>query len=362
MMKEIHIKRALSKKEELVYFLEFLSHLYKLIKKYIFFILFISVLGGTLSFLIASFTKVKYQSELRFIVKSEGSGAGMNGLLGGIGGLSSMLSGNAMGSPLERTVEVVGSDIIILKSLLTVVRFERKDDKLINHFIRIADKDIFNSNDTITRGVYFSMSDTIIENLDHRKRKVLKYIESKIIPKSGVGLLTKSFDKKSGIVNLSVTHTNEEFAILLAKTVFYCLREFYVQQMVSSAANNVSILEKKVDSIRVALSQVQSSYARTLDQSTGLLFQEDKVALKKLSLREQLLIAMYGEAQKNLETFKFMNDSAIPSLTVIDMPFSPLKKIEKNKFLYMVGGLFLGGFLASLFIFIRLWFNNLKFS
>jgi uncharacterized protein involved in exopolysaccharide biosynthesis len=57
-----------------------------------------------------------------------------------------------------------------------------------------------------------------------------------------------------------------------------------------------------------------------------------------------------------------MNDSAIPTLTVIDMPYSPLKKIEKSKILYSVTGLFLGLFLTSLFILIRHWYKNLMTS
>jgi uncharacterized protein involved in exopolysaccharide biosynthesis len=177
-----------------------------------------------------------------------------------------------------------------------------------------------------------------------------------LIPKTGDGIITKSFEKKSGVVTLVATHENEDFAIVLTKEIYYKLRDFYIEQTITSAANNVVVLQKKVDSIKLELSQVQTSFARASDRSFGLLFQEDKVDLRKLAIREQMLLAMYAEAQKNLETFKFMNDSAVPSLTVIDMPYSPLKEIEYNKVLFTLGGFFIGAFFALLFFLFRNWY------
>jgi hypothetical protein len=189
------------------------------------------------------------------------------------------------------------------------------------------------------------------------KRKAIKKLEELLIPKSGKGIVARSFDKKSGVVTLSATHANQDFAITISKAIFYELRKFYVDQMTTSASNNVSILQLKVDSIKSELAKVQANYARTTDQSFGLLLQQDKVDLKKLALKEQILIAMYAEAQKNLETFRFMNESAIPTLTVIDMPYSPLKKVD-NAFLFCLLGVFIGAIFSSAFLVIRYFFNS----
>jgi hypothetical protein len=279
-----------------------------------------------------------------------------------LGGLGSVLGGNTMGSPLERTIEIASSDRIVGSTLLSEVQIEGKNEILANSLIRLNKLHKNWKKDSLLNGITFNKQDTSIESMDFPKRKAIKMLEALLIPKTGKGIITKSFDKKSGVVTLSATHTNEDFAIVLAKEIYNKLRDFYVEQMITSAANNVLVLQKKVDSIKFELSRVQSSFARTTDQSFGLLFQEDKVELRKLAVREQMLLAMYAEAQKNLETFKFMNDSAIPTLTVIDMPYSPLKKIQPSMILFTLGGVFLGSFFTFLFIAIRRWYKNLMAS
>ena len=330
-----------------------------LFRKNIFPIAIIGLVGGGMGYYLANIKKVNYKAELRFVVKSEGSSSGLSGMLGGLG---SVLGGSTMGSPLERTIEIASSDRIIGSALLSEVQIEGKNEILSNVLIRINKLQKVWEKDTLLRGLVFNNRDTSIEYMNFPKRKAIKQLEALLIPKSGDGIITKSYDKKSGVVTLVATHENEDFAIVLAKEVFNKLRDFYVEQMITSAANNVQILQKKVDSIKFELARVQSSYARNTDQSFGLLFQEDKVELKKLAVREQMLMAMYGEAQKNLETFKFMNDSAIPTLTVIDMPYSPLKKVQPRKNLFAVAGFFLGSFLTFLFIVIRRWYKNLMAS
>jgi hypothetical protein len=276
------------------------------------------------------------------------------------GNLGSFLGGNSMGSSLERTIAIASSDRIIGSALLSEVLINGEKDVLANILIKNHnDVDAWFS-DSIHSRLRFSKTDTTLEELSFLKRKAIKTLESSLIPKFGDGVISRSLDKKSGVVTLSATHQNEEIAIALTTEVFNKLRDFYIEQMTASAVNNVYILQKKADSIKFELAKVQSSYARSTDQSFGLLFQEDKVNLKKLALSEQMLLSMYAEAQKNLETFKFMNESAMPSLIVIDTPYSPLKKIQKNKIFYTIGGFLLGGLIAFIFVFVRLWYKNLR--
>jgi uncharacterized protein involved in exopolysaccharide biosynthesis len=316
----------------------------------------LGVLGSIIGFSVAYFTATKYKSELRFVVKNEGSVTGMTGMLGGLG---AVLGGSTMGSPLERTIEIASSDRIVGSVLLTEVNLSGKNEILANSLIRINGLRKVWRSDSLLSNVEFNSLDTSIESMNFSKRKALKKLEDLLIPKSGKGIISRSFDKKSGVVTLTAIHQNEDFAIVLTKEIYYKLRDFYVEQMITSAANNVVVLQRKVDSIKSELSRVQSTYARATDKSFGLLFQEDKVELRKLAVREQMLLAMYAEVQKNLETFKFMNDSAIPSLTVIDMPYSPLKKIYYSKILFTLVGFFLTVLISFLYFLFKRWYKNL---
>ncbi len=314
-----------------------------------------SLLGLLFGYFLAYYQGERYKSELRFLVKSDGSVSGLSGMLGGLG---SVLGGGALGSPLERTIEIASSDRIVGSALLSHVQYQGRSEMLANLLIRTSSLQNEWMNDSVLKLVKFSKTDTSIEKMAYPKRKALKVLEGMLLPKSGNGIIALSFDKKSGIVTLSAIHKNEEFAIVLVKAIFNKLKDFYVEQMIASAEMNVGLLQKKVDSIKYELTKIQNVYARTTDQSIGLLFQEDKVELKRLAFKEQMLSAMYAEAQKNLETFKFMNDSAIPSLTVIDMPYSPLENIQGNKILYAAVGTLIGFFSVLIFFTFRFYYRE----
>jgi hypothetical protein len=335
-----------------------IQSLYSLLLNKIIIIAVVGLIGSCIGFYFAFSKRLFYKAELRFVVKSEGTNSGLSGMLGGLGAAL----GGTQTSPLERTVEIAASDRIVGAALLTPVEIKGQGDILANYLIKFNGLNKAWKKDTTLNGVSFSATDSSIDKMSYARRKAIKLLEAILIPKVGTGIISKSYDKKSGIVKLSAVHHNEEFSIVLVKEIFNKLRDFYVEQTITSAANNVVILQKKVDSIKTELSKIQSLYARTTDQSFGLIFQEDKVDLRKLAVREQMLTVMYAEAQKNLETFKFMNDSAIPTLTVIDMPYSPLGVIRRSKILFTLGGFFLGAFLCFGFIVTRRWYRKVMAS
>jgi uncharacterized protein involved in exopolysaccharide biosynthesis len=96
----------------------------------------------------------------------------------------------------------------------------------------------------------------------------------------------------------------------------------------------------------------------------GIFLNEDKVDLKSLAVKEQILLTMYGEAQKNLETFLFMGQSAKSStaLNLLDVSYSPLTPTNKSKLLFTLAGFFLASFFTFGFILIRRWYKNLMTS
>ena len=145
-----------------------------------------------------------------------------------------------------------------------------------------------------------------------------------------------------------------EFAIKLSIERFHELSNFFIEQMTFTSTNNAIVVKQKLDSIKYELDQVRYRYASLSDQSLGLLLQVDKVNLKSLAIKEQMLNVMYAEAQKNYESFQFMNQAAAPSLTLIEEPFSPLNPEKKSKLKFTIFFSLLLCFF--LFLFFRLMF------
>ncbi|NDD59356.1 MAG: hypothetical protein EBZ47_08985 [Chlamydiae bacterium] len=328
-----------------------------LLWKNIIWVALFGLLGGAVGFYFAFSHKPVYKAESNFIVKE----GGPSGIASSLGSLGSLLGGSG-GSSLDRTIAVIGSEKVIGKALLSKVEIGGNKDLVLNHYLKLEKLVEKWKKDTILSKAKFATTDTIPANFSFPQRKAFKTVVAALIGEKGI--VGKSFDKKSGIVTLTVTHSNEDFAIAVNELIFSELRIFFRDQASETANMNVEILTKKVDSIQGELNSVRRQLARKTDQSLGLLLNEDKVDLKSLAVKEQILLTMYGEAQKNLETFLFMGQSASNStaLNLLNAPYSPLTPTSKSKILYSIAGFILASIFAFGFILVRRWYKNLMAS
>lgn len=319
----------------------------KILIRNIYKIFLISLLFGILGFVYAFIDKPKYVASTRFMLKNEGVGS----LFGGqMTGLTSLLGGGQMGTPLERTAEVIKSDRIVGRVLLRSVKIRDTTDLVINHFIRLTKLKQKLQNEYLAEKDDFNIDKLSIDSLSIPQRKIFKRIREIMAPEIGAGVINKTFDKKSGVLSITCTHIDEDFAIELSNVIYQELNNFFIEQMTYTSSKNADVVKNKVDSIESELNRTRRSLATMTDQSLGLLLQQDKVELKKLSIKEQMLNVMYAEALKNYESFQFMNQAAMPSLTLIDYPYSPIKPKQRNKLLYATA-LFIVGFIFSFMVF-----------
>jgi uncharacterized protein involved in exopolysaccharide biosynthesis len=302
--------------------------------KNIFKILFAGIIGGAIGFAYAYLDTPKYNAQLKFVMRSDPG----SGLSSGLAGLSSILGTGTgpggSGSGLERVIELIGSDRIIGNAILTEAEVNGKQDLLVNHYISLQgykkqwEKDSVLKKVNYPNGIQFS-------DLEFPQRKAIKMIIASLIGKDNISkLIGKSFDKKSGVVTLAVTYKNEDFSIALTNAIYKEVIEFYSEQSLAATSNNVQVLSRKADSIRRELDATRRAFAKNSDQALGLLLQEDKVENKSLSFKENMLSLMYAEVQKNLETLKYIEASSMPSFSIIDLPYSPIKPLKKSKLLF----------------------------
>lgn len=317
---------------------------FDLIKKQWGSIILIGLIGAAIGFIKVHRDIPVYTAITRFMLKNEGVGS----LFGGqMTGLTSLLGGGQMGTPLERTAEVIASDRIVGRALLRPITVRDTTDLVINHFIRLSDLRKNWDNDSSLRRVTFNLNDRNILQLSLTQRKAYKHIKSMMVPEKGSGVVNKSFDKKSGVLTLSCVHRDESFAIALSEAIYNELTQFFIEQMTFSATNNAEVMKLKLDSIQREVDAVRSSYASKSDQSLGLLLQKDKVDLKALAVKEQMLNVMYAEALRNFEGYRFVNQAAMPSLTLIETPYPPLKLKKKSMLQYLLG---MGAFFTFIFV------------
>jgi uncharacterized protein involved in exopolysaccharide biosynthesis len=322
--------------------------------KNIFKILIAGIIGGAIGFAYAYHSVPVYNAQLKFVMRSDPGG----GLSSGLAGLSSILgSGTGVGgtgSGLERVIELIGSDRIIGNAILKEAEVNGKNDLLVKHYIDQQGYKKQWEKDSLLNKVQFPSS-ILFTDLNFTQRKAIKIVIGSLIGKDNTSkLIAKSFDKKSGVVTLAVTYKNEDFAIQLTNSIYQEVIEFYSDQSLAATSNNVQVLTKKADSIRRELDATRREFAKNSDQALGLLLQEDKVENKSLSFKENMLSLMYAEVQKNLETLKYLEASSMPSFSIIDQPYSPIRPDKKSKIKFSIGGFFA----LILFYFFFSWFKQ----
>lgn len=325
----------------------------QLIRKNFIWIMLLSILGAGAGYYYASKQNPQYTAKYKFSVKlSEMSG------VSAMSGLASLIGGGGGGAdPYAKIIELAGSEKIIGKALYAVADINGKKGMLINHFIQLEELQKGWGKDSILSQVKFVPIAYSIEQLSYGQRKALFSILGQIVggeESTSIGVLSREYDKKTGLISLSVNHWNEEFAIALSRAVYKELIDFYTYDSYDNMSLNVRNVKNKVDSIRSALYATQMASAKKSDQALGLIMREDQVEQKSLNIKEQMLIAMLGEAQKNYETLSMMQRSSKPDFTLIREPFSPLTPKAKSKLLYSLGPLFFIAFASIALLRIRI--------
>jgi hypothetical protein len=326
--------------------------------KNIFKILFAGIIGGSIGFTNSYLSVPLFNAQLKFVMRSDPGG----GLSSGLAGLSSILGTGTgpggSGSGLERVIELIGSDRIIGNAILSEAEVNGKQDLLVNHYISLQGYRKTWEKDSLLKKVNYPVGIQFAD-LDFPQRKAIKMIIGSLIGKDNSSkLIGKSFDKKSGVVTLSVTFKNEDFSIVLTNAIYKEVIEFYSDQSLAATSNNVQVLTQKADSIKRELDATRRAFARNSDQALGLLLQEDKIENKSLSFKENMLSLMYAEVQKNLETLRYIEASSMPSFSIIDQPYSPIRPSQKSKIIYsFVGFVFLVIISFGLFL-LRVWLKH----
>lgn len=332
-----------------------ISELIDFIKKKFLILFLFGILGGAIGFYIAYRSVPLYSAKVKFMMKESG---GASSLMNSLGSLGSLIGGGTSTvSPMERTLAILGSERIIGTILLKEITINNKKDLLVNHIIDVFELRKTWEKDSSLHGVHFSM-DKLNKNLFNKKqKKAYKKIVGMFIGE-GATLLNKSFAKSSGVFDVTINVPNEELSVETAKILYKELELFIYNQSINSSGKNINILNEKVDSIRAALSSVQNALARNTDRTLGLLMQEDRVDQKKLMFKEQMLTMMYGEAQKNLETFRFVNESINTGFEILEYPISPITPNQKSKIKFSILGFILLSFTCFGFLYIKKWVQN----
>jgi len=309
--------------------------------------------GSILGFSYAYFKQPVYIARTTFVLESGDGGDGM----AQYAGLASMVGldiGGGAGNGIfkgDNILELYKSRNMIEKALLTEVKFHEKKQLLVDRFVEFNDLrkswrknpdlvnfkfDRFSTNNRLQD----SILGTIVTDIYKNYLNVFKP------------------DKKLSIISAEVKSNDEFFSEVFNNEIVNHVNEFYVQTKTKKSLNNVTILQRKVDSVRSVMNGAIYSAAVVLDATPNLnpTRQVQRSApMQRSQFSAETNKAILAELVKNLELSKMSLLRETPLIQVIDQPVLPL---EKERFGKIKGGI-LGGMAFVFFAFFFLVFKRI---
>ncbi len=316
-------------------------------------ILIAAIIGGVIGFAYAYFKKPIYKAELSFALQDEKTGGGLSSALGLASQFGIDLGGGNAGGEFsgDNLLELMKSRSMIEKALLTPISINGKRETLAELYIdfnRLREKW---DNEPQLQNIHF-LPDADRSKFTLKQDSILGVFHNLLITSN---LTVDKVDKKLSIISLKVNSTNELFSKYFTEVLEKVVSDFYVETKTKKGMQNVAILQRQTDSVRRALNAAISGVAVSVDVNPNP--NPSRQMLRVPSQRKQVDVqantAILGELVKNLEIAKMSLLQQTPLIQVIDRPILPLEKEKYGKLRGIIVGLFLLGFLTSIFLIIR---------
>lgn len=296
-----------------------------------------SLLGSGVGFYYFKVSIKVYEAQCTLMLdKGDSSIGGLSGALN----MASQFGLNNLGdNEAEKMIQVLKSRTVVKSTFLKTIKINDTLDCIANHFMT---SEWSEEKDNL---VTLSLQDTSLLELNNEKKKVIERI---------YGYFTKQclFAKLSneGIIDLTVKLKAEDLALKLNKELVKKMGEYYYANITEKEVKNLSLINKKLDSIKSKLAIVEIKYLSFKDNNIASVKAQARLEEIRLRRDVELLNKLYIEAVKNHEFAKFKLEYEKPLIQIIDSPMKPLSTSKVSLVSSLILFSFLGGFISLLFV------------
>ena len=308
------------------------------------------------------FSETLYTSTLKFIPQAENEGN-----LGGLGGMAS-LAGISLGGAQNATSSIPAS---MYPTIVEGIPFK----------LQVMDKKIFleESTDSVSVRDYFNLyyqkpSTYFVKKYTLgifsviRSKKGSVNAEKSTVLENGVIQSTSSdayiFNRlnsfikvepgsKQGFATLSVSMPTASLASQMNQICMEVLQNLLIEYKIATAKKEFLFLESQFKIKKDEYEQAQAKLAQFKDNNQGLISASAQTRLQRLQYEFDLSFSLYSEIARNLEQARIKISKDTPIFSVIDPIVAPRSKSHPNVPFYLIGLLFLGGFLGLIFVYSR---------
>jgi uncharacterized protein involved in exopolysaccharide biosynthesis len=328
-------------------FSKFYSHI-KYLKTKWFQILIFAGIGSALGVYFAIKRIPQYAAVISFTVEDPSQSQS------GIAGLASEL-GVSFGSNKQsifagyNIIAFFQSRLMVQKTLLTKVHFDKGDDLLVNRYIQYNHIRKDWNKDPKLRNITFKPGDSV---LTRQQDSVLFFFYQDILYNH---LVVDRADRRLTILTLNVHTPDELFSKIFAETLAKNVIEFYTQTQLEKTEHNIRILQHQTDSVRARLDVSLTRVASSIDAVPNANPLKKVLAVSQQTQTTQADIDRSAllELASNLQSAKISLNQETPLIDFIDTPILPLQIVRLSKLKGWAIGLSLGAILSISIITLR---------
>lgn len=320
-------------------------------RKWVLIIIVVCITSG-IGFWYSFKSRPKYIAISTVMLESSKGGGSMSGALALASQFGMIGSSSSAVITEDKLIEIIKAETIIKTTLFKKVIIDSSSDLLANHFINLFGyRKAWEKIDTLKDFRFINQE----ENMSLKESRIFKVFYKQII--NNFLTIDKS---KSGIITITTTTPSELFSKCFNDNLVDAATHFYVDRITAKGRKSLDIVEKRVDSITIALRDAEYTLAKWKDASNRLVKAQGMMEEMRLRRNVEIQNTLYLEGVKRLEVSKFTFLDETPFLQIIGQPTLPLEPIGKiSSIKGIVVGFIIGCFLSGILVFVRKKYDDL---
>ncbi|WP_254411870.1 Wzz/FepE/Etk N-terminal domain-containing protein [Dyadobacter diqingensis] len=164
--------------------------------------------------------------------------------------------------------------------------------------------------------------------------------------------INSSFEKKSGIIFVSVEMTDPKVAaITLANCIKY-LKQYVSEYRYGKKHGEVAFVGSQLKTAKERMQKAQYALQKFKDNNRNLFLNTAKIGEQKLEEDYSLAASVYNDLLRESEKLNIAEQEDKPAFQILEPPVIPVAKSSPNRFFFGVGGSILSFLLTVIMVLI----------
>ena len=163
----------------------------------------------------------------------------------------------------------------------------------------------------------------------------------------------------SGFLNMDFSFNDYKLSEILSNKYIEKLTEYYTNQKTEKAKINLDFFTERAAFVKRQIDTTATQFALFQERNNRLRFASRMVSAKELETKLEYLKEMYKTLVTNREQAASQLQRDTPIIQVLDEPRPPFFISQKSVLIYSLFGLFLGAFIAVVWLTRKLWWGDI---